>query len=129
MIYSSENLLNDMNISFNDKLLVNGEILHVVDTYDHGISLYNKRKDLYIHVSFLVDKKITILANEKKVGDLICKETQCNLCPLRLLCYRCPCDSKLFDAFENIKEDSKSWDIFDDEILDLIEKRLNKEVE
>ena len=70
----------------------------------------------------------------KKYGDLQsccnnCEEIECNLCPLRLLCYRGPSDSKLFDEFEIIKEDSKNWDIFDKEIFDLIEKRLNEVVE
>lgn len=119
MKFTSKDLAKVLGLNPRDKVMFkNGRIAKVTDDYE--LDLY----PLTASLSVIVDEEFEILQSKKKVGDLKCRNMKCSDCPLRVVdCSRYACRT-LFENLEVIK------DAYDDqEIYDILKKRLDKEVE
>lgn len=134
MKFTSEDLMKAMGLAVGDRIKApNGVIYEVVSEvvdYANVIGLINKGKyeDNYFPLKMLVcDEDFEILPKLKKVGELNCKEyrkERCNSCPIRVLCVDDCTNNTLYNKLELAHKYGK-----DQEIYDILKKRLDKEVE
>lgn len=114
-----ENLLTffGLKVGYKIKLVDTGKVAIVKENYlrfeGYGTDFFN-----------LIDKEYEIITT-KKVGELKCRSILCELCPLRMFDCDFDDDKTLNELWNKIKEDK----YVDQEIFDLIDKRLEKEVE
>lgn len=120
MKFISKDLAKAMGLNPRDKVMFkNGRIAKVTDDYE--LDLYPLKASL----SVLVDEEYEIVPQKKKVGEKLCKDLDCKLCPLnRLNCAVCGGNSNLYGHLEGWYEK-----FHDKEIYDILKKRLDKEVE
>ncbi len=86
--------------------------------------LHNEEKGYDVSMLDLIDDDFEILPPKKKVGELRCCDFTCENCPLAII--NCLCDKpsdSLYKVLSTINEIHQ-----DQEIYDVIKKRLDKEV-
>ena len=86
--------------------------------------LHNEEKGYDVSMLDLIDDDFEILPPKKKVGELKCCDFTCDNCPLRIIDCSSVASKKIYDILEDF---NKAYN--DQEIYDIIKKRLDKEVE
>ena len=123
MKFTSEDLLKSIGLQVGDKVKIEtGYIFEVVN--NGGISLERLGEGYYTDLEFLVDTEFEIIPRPKRVGDLKCEEIECKDCPLDYIC-----SLNNLPNYTTLYENLKRCQINDQEIYDLLEARLDKEVE
>jgi hypothetical protein len=131
MKFTSEDLMKAMGLQIGDKVRVNGEQLMTVASNDCGeIKLIEDYIKIILPIEHLLNRNIEILPKPKRVGDTLCKDTECEKCPLRMVqgCENVLSKFTLYRSLEEIKDYNENHDSFDQEIHDLLKARLDKEV-
>ena len=142
MKFTSEDLLKAMGLSVGDRVKVKLGIgldffsdskNYVVEIFKDttGIIMIKNDKNQSIFLTNLIGYDFEILPRPKRVGDTLCKDIECDNCPLRMVqgCENVISKYTLYQCLEEIKKYTKDNDMFDQEIHDLLKARLDKEVE
>ena len=121
MKFTYEDLAKAMGLKVGDRIKCADNIYVLNNDYT-----IRNEEEYDVYVLYLIDKDFEILPPKKKIGELKCDGFRCEKCPLRVLNHsvRHSDREKLYDILENFNE------LFhDQEIYDIIKKRLDKEVE
>ena len=125
MKFTYEDLAKAMGLKVGDRIKFYSE--NCVCVIDKSYQLYDERAKIRLgSIVYLINEEFEILPPKKKIGELKCDDFRCEKCPLRVLNHsvRHSDREKLYDILENFNE------LFhDQEIYDIIKKRLDKEVE
>lgn len=126
MKLTNKDLLKILSLQIGDKIKTDIGILEIKKSTSGIIYLEDTEDNEEYNLSELVNVEYEILPRPKRVGDLICNETDCKNCPMK--CLEC---LEYIDAPETIYERLKRWYEYykDQEIYDLLKARLDKEVE
>ena len=118
MRFTSKDLAKLLGLNIGDKVKFNnGEIAKITEDYE--LDFYPWKASLCV----LVDEEYEIVPQKKKVGEKLCKDLDCKLCPLnRLNCAVCGGNSNLYGHLEGWYEK-----FHDKEIYDILKSRLDKE--
>lgn len=140
MRFTSEDLMKAMGLSVGDRVKVKFNIYSpyyqdtanciceiIKDIQGHIMIRNENHQTMFIHN--LVDMDYEILPRPKRVGDLICNETDCNQYPLRII--------DCMDSAGDMMRDKTLYEILNyqnevypgQEIYDLLKARLDKVVE
>lgn len=121
MILTKKDLAQIMGLKPGDKIKVWDNIFTLNNEYS-----FISNNDYPISPSLFIDEEFEIVQPKKKIGDLICKDVDCDTCPLRAL----HCDVVYSDTLYKILERHfAEMGIKDDEIYNILKERLDKEVE
>ena len=134
MKFTSEDLMKAMRLAIGDRIsAVNANndptIYNIVEI--SGSIFYEKEGNAYSLFN-LIGRDFEILPKPKRVGDLNGYDYgKCINCPLRLFSYcgdYCDGNLSLYKVLEEATDYVKRKGLFDQEIYDLLKKRLDKEV-
>lgn len=120
MRFTNEDLAKLLGLKIGDRIKTSkGYIADI--TEDYKLDYHPGKSGL----PFLVDEEFEILPPKKKTGDLICKDVDCDTCPLRAL----HCDAAYSDTLYKILERHfTEMGIKDKEIYNILKARLDKEM-
>ena len=120
MRFTSEDLAKSMGLNVGDRIkFSNGEIAIVDENYI--LDFYPWKSGL----ATLVNEDFEILPQKKRVGELLCKDLDCERCTFNSLnCAISGGDSNLYEHLEGWYEKFQ-----DKEIYDILKARLDKEEE
>ena len=134
MKFTSEDLMKAMGLAVGDRIKVKtyDNFEEVFETYE----VMQKAGDTYLQsidcgfidsFAYLIDQDFEILPRPKRVGDLKCEELDCRNCPIRVICLE---DRHISNSlYFNLELYNNDQCInFDQEIYDILKKRLDKEV-
>ena len=144
MKFTSEDLMKAMGLKLGDKVKFTIDditYIGVVGFYDNVSSLILENKNTsknkvngIFTLNFIINKEVEyeILPKPKRIGDLKCKDFECSNCPMKMICmHNIPLrDSEytLYDMLKELEFNIAHSYFFDQEIYDLLKKRLDKEV-
>lgn len=122
MKFTYEDLAKAMGLKVGDRIKHNEIKYKIDDSYWLRCEITKRN----ISIIFLINEEFEILPPKKKVGELKCDDFQCEKCPLRSLnrSVKSSVQEELYDILEKFNEK-----YHDQEIYDIIKKRLDKEVE
>lgn len=136
MKMTSERLLELMKLKVGDRIKVYWtpnytEIFNIVyDEYNRILLETEKENGEDILLESVIDFEYEIMQKPNKIGNLQCKEIDCDKCPLKMFCAILDIHSferSLFEAFKIITTVPQRY--FDEEICDIVRKRLNESYE
>ena len=130
MKFTSEDLMKAMGLSVGDRVKTNYGIFELFIDNDrllHWKVIESNLPFKKLSFEYIYNIDFEILPRPKRVGELMCKEMNCNTCPIRIICLedRHISNSLCFNL-ELYKKDQRTN--FDQEIYDLLKARLDKEV-
>lgn len=138
MKYTSKNLMNDMKLKVGDRVKFTIDditYIGVVGFYDNVSSLILENKNTsknkvngIFTLNFIIHKEVEyeILPRPKKLGELKCEEIDCLECPLRAI----KCGNIVTSGEKTLYQILGNFSKYQDqEIYDLLKKRLDEEVE
>lgn len=117
MVFTSTELMESMGLKIGDRIkLKDGE----AEIYysDYGIR-YRYDSGWWYELSTLVGKDYEIVEDEKRYGDLKCKDVSCSKCPLRAFNCKPKEDETLYEIYKKIEFCN------DRQIRNIIKKRLD----
>lgn len=80
--------------------------------------------EIILGIDYLLDKDFEIIRQVRRIGDLICKDTDCKVCPLHCM----DCKGNFSNSlYYNLDEIFKG--IEDSELYNILKARLDKEFE
>lgn len=123
MKFTYEDLAKAMGLKVGDRIKWSGQIY----TLNSDFYVFNeKNKSIEVRLSRLIDYDFEILPPKKKVGELRCNDFTCGTCPFNLI----NCDGRK-STRETLYDILKRYNVHykDQEIYDIMKKRLDKEVE
>ena len=131
MKFTSEELLQSMGLAVGDRVKLSEGYYTFI--FDVKLNKYNKPylsdgEKQSKEITILLDHDFEILPRPKRVGELKCSDDDtlnCSKCPLFVFCHasREYDNKRLYDVLDDWFKCSK-----DQEIYDLLKKRLDKEV-
>lgn len=130
MKFTSEDLMKAMGLKVGDRVRCNkllGTVFEVIKMDNGSIALDGLQTEWH-SIHELIDKDFEILPTPKRVGDLKCKDLECENCPLRALINCNSHDNNNQRLFDNLAKWTNEYISFDQEIYDLLKARLDKEV-
>lgn len=120
MIFTRKDLAQKMGLKPGDQIKVWNTIFKLNDKYS-----FIGNNDYPASPALFIDEEFEIIQPKKKIGDLICKDVDCDTCPLRVL----HCDAAYSDTLYKILERHfAEMGIKDKEIYNILKERLDKEV-
>lgn len=130
MKFTSEDLMKAMGLKVGDRVRCNelvGTVFEVIKMDNGSIALDGLQAEWH-SIHELIDKDIEIIPRPKRIGDLKCKDFKvCNKCPFKAFRIL---DACIGNEDQTLYEKLEFFDIkFDQEIYDILEARLNKEIE
>lgn len=125
MKFTSEDLIKAMGLQVGDRIRINdGNIFKVIS----DDTIQSIESEYCTCLSYIIDHKYEILPRPKRVGDLKCEELGCMTCPLRILSHCGKSKGQEDNLYKILNYWNNEYPNFDQEIYDLLKKRLDKEV-
>lgn len=122
MKFTNSDLAKAMGLKIGDRVKVKSAVNdNAVYELDSNYCLSGNH--VHIHLDSIIELDYEILPKKKKVGELLCKDLDCEDCPLSGCCSACPSMPLLHNLqvwYENRN---------DEEIYNILKSRLDKEVE
>ena len=133
MRFTSEDLMKAMGLQIGDRIKYNNQIWTIEKSEEcQGAWVGYTDGNRWSNIDNLVNGlDFEILPRPKRVGDTLCKDVECEKCPLRMIvgCENASPQYTLYQCLEEVKDTNEKNNMFDQEIYDLIKSRLDKEVE
>ena len=124
MKFTNSDLAKAMGLKIGDRVKVKSAVNDSA-VYELDSSYCLSGNHIHIHLDSIIELDYEILPKKKKVGELLCKDVDCDTCPLRTL----HCDAAYSDTLYKILERHfAEIGIKDKEIYNILKARLDKEM-